>query len=186
MRAGSSECQVTVAQSTSHTTARPPGRSARWISASAPVASATYSSTCTHSAASKLASATGSAVASPWWKAALAWRAQRRGGGGEHLGAGVDAHDAAVRPDDVEQLLGVEARPAADVEDPLAGASGEGRADERAPAAYVTRAVRRLELPDEVLVEDQLAHLRRPYLPVTGRPLTRCGNRSPRCALGAA
>ena len=48
------ECQLTVAQSTSHTTTRPPGRSARCICASAAVGSATYSSTWTQSAASKL------------------------------------------------------------------------------------------------------------------------------------
>ena len=92
------------------------------------------------------------------------------GGGGEHLRAAVDAHDGAVRPDDVEQLLDVEARPAADVEDPLAGARGEGLADERTPAAHVARAVQRLQLPGEVLVEDELAHPRRAYRRRASRP----------------
>jgi hypothetical protein len=48
-----------LAQSTSHTTMRPPGRKTRRISASAAVESGTYSNTCTQSAASKLPSSTG-------------------------------------------------------------------------------------------------------------------------------
>ena len=54
----------TVAQSTSQKTRRPPARKARCISASAAGTSSTYSSTCTDSAASKLAFSTGSEVAS--------------------------------------------------------------------------------------------------------------------------
>ena len=63
----SAACQETVAQSTSHTTTRPPGRSARRISASAAGTSWTYSKTWTARAWSKLASGTGSDVAFASW-----------------------------------------------------------------------------------------------------------------------
>jgi hypothetical protein len=124
IRSGSAECQDTVDQSTSETTSRPPGRRARCSSARAAAGSETYSSTCTDSALSKLASATGSAVAS-----AL-----------------------------LEQLGDVEARPAADVKDPLAGGGPQSLADQPPPAQHVTGAVQGLELVGEVVVEDQLAH----------------------------
>ena len=77
MRSWSADRIETVAQSTSHTTILPPGRSARWISRSAAVASGTYSSTCTVSAASNSASGDRKRVASASWKATLARPSER-------------------------------------------------------------------------------------------------------------
>ena len=170
MRSGSSECQLTVAQSMSHTTTRPPGRSARCICASAAVGSATYSSTCTHSAASKSAASTGSAVASPSRNSTLAWPAQRRAATASMSGLASMPTTDPSGPISSEQLLGVEARAAADVEDALACACGERLAHERTPAAHVAPAVQRVELPRPALVEGQLALLdgQRGRLPAEG------------------
>lgn len=73
VRVASEECRDTVAQSTSQTTRRPPGRRTRCSSARAASGSATYSSTCTARAASKAASGTGRAVASAKWSSTLSW-----------------------------------------------------------------------------------------------------------------
>ena len=77
---------------------------------------------------------------------------------GEHLRADVDADDRAFRPDLVEQLGHVEARPAAGVEDPLALPGIQRLEDDGASAADVSRPIQRFELLDEALVEGQLTH----------------------------
>ena len=115
------------------------------------------------------------------------WRGARSAArGGEHLRAGVEAHDGALGTDLVEQLLDVEARAAADVEDALAGARGQRLAHERPPAAHVARAVQRLELPARLSSKASwlIVFRRQPTCCVSG-PQTRCGNGPPRCGPGA-
>lgn len=65
MRSRLPECQRIESQSVDTTTARPPGLKTRYVSASAASTSATYSNTCTDTAASKLPSSAGSSVALP-------------------------------------------------------------------------------------------------------------------------
>jgi hypothetical protein len=76
----------------------------------------------------------------------------------EGLRAGVDPDHRAGRLDLGEQLGDVEARPAAEVKDPLAGGGPQSLADQPPPAQHVAGAVQGLELVGEVVVEDQLAH----------------------------
>ena len=76
----------------------------------------------------------------------------------EGLGAGVDPDHRAGRPDLLEQLGDIEARPTADIKDPLAGGGPQRLPDQPPPAQHVTGAVQSLELIGEVVVEDQLAH----------------------------
>jgi len=78
------------------------------------------------------------------------------GGHREHLAARVDAGHRTVGADLLEQLRDVEARPAAGVEDPLAGLRVERLVNQRAPSQQVPLAVDLLELPDGALVEGQL------------------------------
>ena len=79
-------------------------------------------------------------------------------GQGEGLGAGVDAGHRPGRPDLLGQLGDVEAGPAADVEDPLAGCGRQGLTDQPATAQHVPGPVEGLELGGEAVVEDELAH----------------------------
>ena len=147
VRARSVVCMDTVAQSTSHTTRRPPARKARCNSTSAAGTSATYSSTCTDSAASKLAFSTGSEVASASWNATLSCPSQRCAArasiGGSHV---------------LEQLGNVEPRSAADVHDAFARGDAESVADQPPAAQHVARAIERFEHSRGALVELQLAH----------------------------
>ena len=135
VRAGSAVCRETVAQSTSHTTRRPPARKARYTSPSAAGTSATYSSTCTDRAASKLASSTGNEVAPPRGTRrcrALAAMRRRR----EHRLAAVDADHPAVGSDLLEQLGDVEPGSAAHVHDAFTRGDPERVADELPAAAH--------------------------------------------------
>ena len=92
-----------VAQSTSQIATRPPGRSARRISARAAGMSATYSSTWTLRAASKSASPTGSEVASPWTNSAFGLPLIASPSERQHRRAAVDADDRALRADLLER-----------------------------------------------------------------------------------
>ena len=124
IRSGSAECHESVVQSTSHRTTRPRGRSARWISARTAGRSATYSSTCTERAASKSSPSTGQRGRVGLVKGDVRVRLRAVRGDGEHRRADVDADDRAFGPDRFQELGDVEARPAADIEDPLAGLRG--------------------------------------------------------------
>jgi hypothetical protein len=76
----------------------------------------------------------------------------------EHRRACIHADDRACVADLFADLVYVEARSAADVQDPLPGLDPESLAHEAPAAHYVARRVERLELGHHLLVEDDLAH----------------------------
>src|SRR6202022_531001 len=76
----------------------------------------------------------------------------------EHLWAAVEADDRALRSDLVEQLGTVEARPAADVENPLAARGGQGGTHEAPPAHRIGNPVEGLKSLAGRLVERELGH----------------------------
>ena len=160
VRAGSVVCTDRVAQSTSHTTRRPPARKARYISASAAGTSATYSSTCTDSAASKLAllDRQRGGVRLVERDVVVSLAAMRRHC--EHRLAAVDADHRAVGSHLLEQLGGVEPGSAAHVQDAFARRDAEGVADQLPAAQHVARAIEQFEPSRGALVELDLAHSR--------------------------
>src|SRR5918992_1496989 len=80
----------------------------------------------------------------------------------EHLRALVNARDRALRTDLIEELARIEAGAAADVEDAVTGLSAKRLVDELPAPQNVARPVEDLELLDDLLVEDELAHGGRP------------------------
>ena len=76
----------------------------------------------------------------------------------EHGRAWIDAGDRPRVADLFGKLVDIEARPAADVDDPFSGPGPEGLAYEAPAALHVARRVERLQLGDHLLVEDDLAH----------------------------
>jgi hypothetical protein len=93
------------------------------------------------------------------------------GGELEHRWARVDADHRSRLTHLLGQLDTVEAGPAANVEDALAGGGAERGADNPAPAHRVTDPVQRLDPRCHLLVEFDLGHLDPPCL---GRPTLRC------------
>src|SRR5581483_808726 len=84
---------------------------------------------------------------------------------GQHVRAGVHRHDRPAGPDVVEQFEGIEARPAADVENPLTGGGGQRLPHVAAPADHVPFVVRLLQRLGGGGVEGELRHRRRLYRP---------------------
>ena len=82
-------------------------------------------------------------------------------GEGQHVGAGVDGHDGAGRPALLDQLSGVEAGPATDVEDPFPGDGGQRFPHVAAAADHVPLVVRLLQCLGGGGVEGELGHDRR-------------------------
>jgi len=76
----------------------------------------------------------------------------------EHGRALIHADDRPRVADLFGELVDIEARPAAHVEDPLPRLGPKGLAHEAPAALHVARRVDRLELGDHLLVEDDLAH----------------------------
>jgi len=144
-----------VAQSTSQTSTRPPGRKARYISASAAGTCETYSSTRTDSAASKLASSTGSEVASTSWNATLSCPSERCAA---TASIGWLLSMPTTEPSDPDVL-----RRRQLVRDALGVTPGERVLDVGCgPGFYVAelleRAIEHFELSGGALIEFQLAH----------------------------
>ena len=105
-----------------------------------------YSKTCTDTARSTAPSARGMLVASPSTTVAFARPSTRRRRHREHRSGDVDAGDVAVRSDPLEHVGDIEAGPAADVDDAVAGLRVERIEHEPAPAEHVARPVEALEL----------------------------------------
>ena len=156
-------CHHTVPQSTSQMTARPPGRRARWISASAAgrVGDVLHHLHAQRGVEVAVVDGKRGGVAVPERHVVVALAALA--GETEHVGAGVDRHDGAVRPHLVEQLPHVEPGPTADVEDPFAGRGGQRLAHVPPAADHVALVVGPLEGLSRRGVEGDLGHDRRRY-----------------------
>jgi exodeoxyribonuclease-3 len=77
---------------------------------------------------------------------------------GEHRLAQIDADDRPLRPNPLEGLGDVEARPAARVEHAIAGAGAQRLVDEGPPAQDVALAIDDLHLSGKLFVELELSH----------------------------